>query len=418
MPSLVAIVVANMIGAGVFTTSGFALADLGSPNRVMIAWVLGGIIALLGALCYGSLAGRLRESGGEYLFLSRTLHPMLGFLAGWVSLWAGFTGAIALAAQACGSYLEPMLPVGISPDVIGTAAIAGMGFVHSRGLGPGALLQNLVVAAKLCALVLLVAIGASALPAEVAAAPPRFELGTFAVTLMWVSLSYSGWNAAVYIAGEAREPGRSVPRALRWGTLVTTLLYLALNWVFVHAAAIDELAGQPDVAAVAARALGGSALESFVRAILVLALVTSISSMVMIAPRVYARMAEDGLFPSCFAFRGAVPAQAIWLQVGLSTLVLWSSGLRSQLTNLGWILGLFTALSVIGLLRLRAAEGPDRIPIPGFPFVPLLFLALVLALSGLALVAAGAALWPAIAVLVTGLVAYRLQLRGARRVPQ
>lgn len=406
VPSLGAIVVANMIGAGVFTTSGFALADLGTPGRVMLAWLLGAVIALLGAVCYGALAARLRESGGEYLFLSRTLHPMAGFLAGWVSLWAGFTGAIALAAEAAQSYLAPWLPEGLPPDLVGSVAIVLAGILHTVGVGRGARIQNAAVAAKVIALLVLIGIGASQLPELPAPTPLSFELGTFAVTLMWVSLSYSGWNAGVYVAGEARDPARTLPRSLLGGTLLVTLLYLALNWVFVHAAPVEELAGRPDVAAVAAAALGGDGLEALVRGILVLALLTSISSMVMIGPRVYARMADDGLFPKRLAFSGEVPAAAIWLQVALAVLVLWVSGLRSQLTNLGWILGLFTALAVVGLLRLRAKEGAESVPIPGYPYVPVVFLVLVLALAGLALYAAGVVLIPALVVIGSGVVVY------------
>lgn len=412
VPSLGAIVVANMIGAGVFTTSGFALADLGTPGRVLAAWVVGGLLALLGSLCYGALAGRLAESGGEYLFLARTLHPLAGFLAGWVSLWAGFTGAIALAAEATQSYLAPWLPPGLPPDVVGSVAIVGAGLLHGLGTTTGARIQTLIVAVKVAALVTLVILGAARLdPPPVAPAPP-VGAGTFAVTLMWISLSYSGWNAAVYVAGEARDPARSLPRALVGGTLLVTLLYLALNAVFVHAAPVDELAGRQDIAAAAAAALGGPALEGFVRAVLVLALITSISSMVMIGPRVYARMADDGLFPRAFAFTGAVPVASIALQVVLAVAVLWASGLRDQLTNLGWILSLSTALAVVGLLRLRAREGPARVPVPGHPWVPLLFVVAVLVLAGLALRAAGDVLLPAVAVLGSGLVVYALWGRG------
>ena len=416
VPSLSALVVANMVGAGVFTTSGFALGDLGSPGWVMAAWLLGGGIAVLGALCYGALAARLRESGGEYLFVSRTLHPAAGFLAGWVSLWAGFTGAIALAAEAAQSYLEPWLPGGLPLDLVGSAAIVLTGVVHTVGVGPGARVQNVAVALKVSLLLVLVGIGLASLPDLPSTEPPSagtFGLGTFAVTLMWISLSYSGWNAAVYIAGEAREPERTVPRGMLVGTLAVFALYLALNWVFVHSAPVDELAFVPDVAAVAAAKLGGAPLENLVRGILVVALLTSISSMVMIGPRVYARMADDGLFPKSLAFTGAVPAAAIWLQVALAVLVLWISTLREQLTNLGWILSLFTALAVVGLLRLRAREGAERVPIPGAPFVPLVFLALVLGLAGLALREAGEVLVPSLVVLGSGVVLYALlRLRG------
>jgi APA family basic amino acid/polyamine antiporter len=194
-------------------------------------------------------------------------------------------------------------------------------------------------------------------------------------------------------------------------TLSVTMLYLALNWIFVHAAPIGELAGQKDVAAVAARALGGPALENLVRIVLILALLTSISSMVMIGPRVLARMADDGLFPARLGFQGHVPTVAIWTQVVLAVGVLWASGLREQLSNLGWILGTFTALTVWGLLRLRKREGAQNVPIPGYPFVPLLFLVATLVLTGTMLVVRGSQLIPALAVLLSGAAFY-----GIRRV--
>jgi amino acid transporter len=410
-PSLGAIVAANMIGAGVFTTSGFALADLGSPKWVMLAWLIGGLLALLGAICYGSLAARLSESGGEYLFLSRTLHPGIGFLAGWVSIWAGFTGAIALAAEAAQAYLAPWLPSGMPLDVVGSVAIVLAGFLHTRGVGPATWVQNVIVVAKIVLLLALVAIGASHLSPQPTPAAPNFTFGTFAATMMWVSLSYSGWNAAVYVAGEARDPKRTLPKSMVLATLAVTALYLALNWIFVHAAPIAELAGQKDVAAVAARALGGESLEALVRIVLILALLTSISSMVMIGPRVLARMADDGLLPRRLAFTDHVPKAAIWTQVFLAVVVLWTSGLREQLTNLGWILSSFTALTVLGLLQLRRKEGAQSVPIPGYPWVPYLFLLTTVALTGTMLLVNGSQLRPAIAVLLSGAALYGIRRR-------
>lgn len=400
-----------MIGAGVFTSSGFALGALGSPDRVVLAWVLGGVIALLGALSYGALAGRLTESGGEYLFLSRTLHPLAGFLAGWVSLWAGFTSAIALAAEATQAYLAPWVPAAVPPDLVGAAAIVAMGLLHARGLLLAARAQTALVALKVLGLLAFLGLGALRLPAVPPVSPGAFEVGPFAVTLMWISLGYSGWNAAVYVAGEARAPARTVPRAMVVGTLVTALVYVGLNVVFVHAAPFDALANQQDVAAVAARALGGAWLEGAMRVVVVVALLTSISSMVMIGPRVYAQMAEDGLFPRRFAFAGVAPTQAIGLQVALSLGVLFVTDLRAQLTNVGWLLGLFTALSVVGLLCLRRREGAERVPIPGYPFVPVAFVLSVVTLAGLALQAAGPALAPAVSVLGSGLLAFRAMAR-------
>ncbi len=412
VPSLSALVIANMIGAGVFSTSGFALADLGAPASVMLAWVVGGVMAILGALSYGALSARLSDSGGEYLFLSRTLHPFLGFLAGWISLWAGFTGAIAFAAETTAIYLAPWMPDSMAPDVVGTAVLIVIGLLHTAGVAPAKSVQNLAVAAKLLLLGALVWIGWTSLPVlpepNQLAELPSSTLGAFATTLMWVSLSYSGWNAAVYIAGEARDPTRSVPRALLIGTLIVTALYLALNWIFVHAAPIEELAGRQDIAAAAAASLGGPDLERLVRVILVVALATSISSMVMIGPRVVAKMADDRVFPRVFAFTGKSPTSAIWLQVVLSIGVLWASDLREQLTNLGWILSLSTALAVIGLIRIRLREGKERVPISGYPWVPALFLLLVLGMTGVMIVERGGQLIPASIVLVSGAFVYIL----------
>lgn len=410
VPTLAAIVVANMIGAGVFTTSGFALADLGSRGWVMMAWVVGGVLAILGALCYGALAAHLRGSGGEYLFLSRTLHPRVGFLAGWVSLFAGFTGAIAVAAEAVEAYLREWLPESLPANSLGTVLILAAGALHAVKLGPGAKLQNGAVLAKIVLLVLMVLIGARVLLgggqeplASVAVAAPSW--GTFATTLMWISLSYSGWNAAVYIAGEAREPRRTLPRALLLGSTAVIALYLVWNAVVLWSAPIETLAGRPDVATAAAESLVGPVGGTVVKLTIALALWTSVSSMVMIGPRVYAQMAEDGALPQWFAFRGETPRGAILLQVVLSIALLHAYDLRAQLTNLGWILSLCTALAVIGLLRERKRVGAAQLPIPGGPAVAWLFLIATVGLAVVALQANPGRLSYAAGVLISGVVA-------------
>ena len=416
--TLACLVVANMVGAGLFTTSGFALADLGSPGRVLAAWVVGGAIAVLGALCYGALAAHLQESGGEYLFLSRTVHPAAGFLAGWVSLLAGFGGAIAFAAEAMQSYLAPWFPAWLPPDLVGSAVIVAAGVLHAGGLKPGVVAQNAAVIVKLALLLALAVWGLGAIAGREAlpqSAPPAFRLGAFAATLMWISLSYSGWNAAVYVAGEVRDPRRSVPRSMLLGTLLVTGLYLALNAVFLYAAPAEQLAGRPDVAAAAAEALGGPALRDTLRILMALAMLTSVASMTMVGPRVYAKMADDGLLPRALAFAGEVPRAAIALQVVVALLFLWMSGLREQLANLGWLLGLCTAAAVIGLLRLRRRLGAQAVPVPGYPWVPLAFVAATLFLAVMLVVEQGADLGPAAAVLVSGAVAWRFARGQYRR---
>lgn len=386
LTSAVALVVANMIGAGVFTTSGFALADLGTPERVLAAWAIGGAIALCGAISYGALVRRFPESGGEYVLLARTVHPLAGFLAGWVSLLAGFTAPIALAGLGLAAYLGPWLGEDVPPEWIGTLAIAAAAAMHASRAGGGVLLQNFAVGLKLLLIAGLVAIGAGAVRAGVAApATPDarpFDAQAFAVALVWISFSYSGWNAAAYVAGEVRDPDRNLSRSLWGGALAVTLVYLALNAVFVYAAPVAELAGRPEVGAVAAEAIGGARLRNAVSALVALALFTSISGMVMAGPRVYAKMARDGLFPGLRGPGEEVPARAVVLQGALAILVLWIGDLRELLGYIGFTLGVSAAGTVCGLLVQRRREGPARVPIPGFPFVPLLYVGATLGASG------------------------------------
>jgi len=380
-----ALVVANMVGAGVFTTSGFALADLGRPEPVLLAWVVGGIMALCGALSYGALARRIPESGGEYTFLSRTVHPLAGFLAGWVSFLVGFTAPIAAAALGLQAYLAVSFGLAGRPEWIGTTAILLAGLMHGLRLRAGVVLQNLAVGVKLVLIGGFVLLGALRSPPQAgsAALPSvELELGAFAVTLVWISFAYSGWNAAVYLAGEVREPERNLHRSLLLATALVTLIYLALNAVFLYSAPPADLAGKAEIGAIAAEALGGNALRQAISALVALALFTSISSMVMAGPRVYARMAEDGLFPRRIGVAGDAPTAAVALQVGLAVLVAWITELRELLGYIGFTLGISAAATVAGLIALRRREGPQRVPVPGYPWIPGLFILVTLTAAG------------------------------------
>jgi len=375
LASAVFLVVASMIGAGVFTSSGFALASLGTPGRVLAAWALGGVVAACGALSYGALARALPESGGEYTFLARTLHPAAGFVAGWISLWAGFTSPIALAALGLAAYLGAGRELGFDPRWIGSGAIALAALLHGIRLSPGVVAQNVVVVVKLVGLVVFAGLGLQALPERAPSAPlAPFQPGELAVSMVWISLAYSGWNAAVYLGGEVRDPERNLPRALFLGTLLVTLLYLALNAVFLYSTEPAALAGQEAVGAIAAEALGGPRLKGFLTAVVALALWTSVSSMVMAGPRVYARMAADGVFPRVFTARGEVPRAAVFLQALLAIAAVWLAPLQTHISYAGFTLGLSASAAVVGLLVLRRREGAARVPIPGFPLVPALYL--------------------------------------------
>lgn len=374
-----------MIGSGVFTTSGYALADHGRRDVVLFAWVIGGLLATFGALSYGALARRIPESGGEYTFLSRTVHPLAGFLAGWISLLAGFTAPIAAAALGMQAYLlagtdadgaDGLLS---RPEWLGTGAIAIAALIHGLRLREGLWIQNLAIGLKLVAVVGFLAIGFAALPDVPAPTePPPVDPGALAVTLVWISFAYTGWNAAVYVAGEVRDPDRNLVRSLLLGTGIVTLLYLGLNAIFLFAAPIEELAGKAEVGAIAAEAIGGPGLRRGLSGIIALALFTSVSSLVMIGPRIYARMAREGRFPRWFSERGEVPSRAILLQAALSVAVVWIANLRELLGYIGFTLGLCSAATVIGLMRLRIRQGAERVPVVGFPWIPGIYVAATL----------------------------------------
>jgi basic amino acid/polyamine antiporter, APA family len=373
--SATALVIASMIGAGVFTTSGFLLADLGSPWIVLIAWCCGGIQAALGALCYGALARRIPESGGEYIFLSRTLHPSAGYLAGWISLLVGFSAPLAAAAFAFGKYVAPWMPTQ-DARALGTLLILLFGLVHAMHVGRGAQLQNMSVILKVCLILVLIGYAMPRLDFEVheEIVPSPFSIKVFAVSLVWISFSYSGWNAAVYVAGEVRNAERVLPRALLVGTGLVTLLYLALNSVFVFSAPHDQLAGRLDVGRIAAEALGGPGLGNAVAALIALALLTSVSSLIMTGPRVYAQMARDGYLPRFLQADSGPPRFAITIQVAIALALLWTATFEDLLTYIGFTLMISTAATVVGLMVLRRKEGP-ALAVAGWPWIPLVFLA-------------------------------------------
>lgn len=387
--SLVCLIIANMVGAGIFTTSGFALGDLGSANRVLAAWVVGGIIALSGALSYGGLVRRMTESGGEYLFLSRQIHPVAGFIGGWVSLLAGFTGAIAFAARAFETYAFPTPPDWLPSGAAASGMVALAAVLHGVRVRTGAVSQNLVVVFKVVMIVGFLLFAASVAltqgMAPVAPVTTPFSLTAFAGSLVWISLSYSGFNAAVYVAGEAKDAQRNAPRALWVGTAVVTVLYVALNAAFVYLPPFEAVVGREDVAAAAAQAIGGQSAAISVRFITVVALISSVFSLVMAGPRVYAKMADDGVFPRVFRFGGeGAPTAAIMGQAALAIALILMSDLRSLLSYLGFTLSISAALSVASLFVIARREGRQSVSVWGYPFTPIFYVVVTLVLAGIA----------------------------------
>lgn len=370
-----ALVVANMVGTGVFTTSGILLRLLGSPTLVLVTWLLGGLTALLGALCYGALAQRIPESGGEYIFLARTLHPAASFVAGWLTLIVGFAVPLGALAFAFAEYLGPWLPAGVNPRGIATLLLIGAAALHFVSVSLGARVQAAVVLAEVILIVLFASFGLGRLfPDGFHGATAPFHLPQMGLALVMVSFSYFGWNGAVYIAGEVKNPERSLPRALIYGTAIVTLLYLALNALFVYAAPFDKVAGRIDVAHVAAEAIGGPALAMAVSGLVALALALCVSALTMTGPQVASKMAADGLLPKLFASStGRSPRVALVGQLLLGLLVLWTATYEHILTYVGFTLGLTTFATIVGLVRIRIKEGTS-LHVPGWPWVPGLFL--------------------------------------------
>ena len=421
--SAAALVAANMIGAGVFTTSGYALADLGSPVIVLIAWVVGGTIALCGALSYAGLAEQIPGNGGEYLFLTRAVHPLVGFLAGWISLLAGFTAPIAVAAHGLEAYAQGSFGLDLPEGVLGAGAIILAGITHGIARAPGLRLQDAAVAVKLVAIVAFIVVGVVVLArADPVISSPlmsgRASLSAFAVTLVWISFAYSGWNAAVYVSGELEDPLRTLPRALIVATLGVSGIYIALNAVFLFSAPVEELAGKAEIGAIAAEALGGWWARAALSGVVSLGLLTSISAMVMIGPRVYAQMAEDGVFPRHFGADGEAPHRAIALQVALALVAFFVSDLRELLLYVGFLLGI-SASATVACLFLPIGRVDGRVSsVPGFPWVPILFIVATLGSAGFLVLREPAQAAAGLATLALGAIIYWVSRRSriARRV--
>lgn len=414
LPSATALVVASMIGTGVFTTSGFLLADLKSPWLVLLAWLVGGLLATCGALSYGALSRRFPESGGEYVFLSRTLHPAAGSVAGWVSLLVGFSAPLAAAAFGFGEYTKYWFPH-TSPQWLGSLLLLAFALIHAVHAGGGAWVQNFTVVLKVLLMAVFIFLALPRLPALAATATDGdgASAGAFAVSLVWISFSYSGWNAAVYIGGEVREPEHNLPRALLLGTALVTALYLAANTAFVFAAPVAELAGKPDIGRVAAMALGGAAWADALTALVALALATSVSAMMMAGPRVYARMACDGILPRLFGRDAGAPRRSIALQCGLALLLLWSSTFKGLLTYIGFTLSLSAAATVLGLMRLKLREG-QSFEVMGWPLAPVVFLLGMLSMAAFSVVRQPAeSLYGLATIALGGWLAWRLNRKAS-----
>ena len=414
-----ALVVANMVGSGVFTSLGFQAAGISSGPALLLLWILGGAIALFGALTYSEAGVLFPRSGGEYHFLTEMFHPALGFLAGGISFLVGFAAPVAAAAMGLGRYLTSALAVpektgaGLSSSsLIAVGVVAVLTVLHSLDKSLGARFQNVITIFKILFIVLIIVLGlAMGEPAGLSFAPTSRALRdvlspAFAVSMFFVTFSYSGWNAAAYVAGEIENPRRNLPRSLIAGTLIVSVLYILLNFVFLRTVPIAELSGKLEVGYVFAGRVFGAAGGRLMGAVIAFLLLSSVSAMIIAGPRISRVIGEDYRL---FRFLGKttakdIPAAAVVVQGLLSVFYIVTSTFDQVIVFIGFTLNLFTFMTVLGVMLMRRKR-PD-LPRPyrtwGYPWTPAAFLVIhvyILAygliyrpresLAGLGLTAAG-----------------------------
>jgi APA family basic amino acid/polyamine antiporter len=385
------IVIANMIGAGIFTTSGLLMNGLGNPLLLLSLWVVGGVIALCGALSYGMLGAAIPYSGGEYAFLSRMYHPLLGFLGGWTSFIVGFSAPIAASAIGFSEYFLRAFPRSFLPGdpalfkkALSIGVILLFTGIHMRRIEFGARVQNVLTVLKGALIACLILgglfLGSGDLRHFTQGSAFSFSFEgwkTVGLSLMWIMFAYSGWNASTYIGSEIRDPARLIPRSLLLGTGVVTALYIGINFVFVYAVPPEEMKGVIPIGGLAMGKLFGRSLETVFSLLVSFALFSSLSAFIILGPRVYHSMANDRLF-----FRGLahvdpgsnVPARSIALQGVLSSIMVLSGTFDQILTVMGFALGIFPLFAVAGVLRLKSF-GTAGEKSSWYPWAPIIYLA-------------------------------------------
>jgi APA family basic amino acid/polyamine antiporter len=376
------IVIANIIGTGIFTSLGFQLADIQSGFPLLMLWIIGGIAAFCGALCYGELSAALPRSGGEYHFLSKIYHPALGFMAGFISATVGFAAPIALAAMAFGKYFVGVFGVG-SPMVLSFVVVWAVTAFHLGNLQVGSVFQNLSTLVKLLLIGALIGAGLfvqTKQPISFLPAPGdgiAIFGGPFAVALVYVMYSYSGWNAAAYITGEIKKPEKNVPRSLLAGTGLVIVIYVLLNAVFLATTPVQELKGQIEVALIAGKHIFGNNGGRVAGAVICLGLVSAISSMTWIGPRVSMSMGEDHWLLRMLGRKNphGIPTNAIVLQLLIVNMLLLTRSFESVVQYTQFSLLLCSLFAVMGVMVLRATrpEMPRPYRVWAYPLPPIIF---------------------------------------------
>src|SRR5450432_2925577 len=378
------IVVANMVGTGIFTSLGFQVGDLPTGFAIMALWTMGGICALCGALSYAELGAALPRSGGEYHFLREIYHPSIGFVAGWISATVGFAAPVAIAAIPFGTYVARVVP-GTNPLFLSLAIVWITTLVLLWDLKLGSGFQNASTLLKVALVLVIIAAGfyingtqpISFLPVKTDRA--LLVSTPFAISLYWVMYAYSGWNASTYIVGEVRNPTRTIPLSLGLGTLLVTALYLGINAVFLRTTPAAEMAGKQEVGLIAGLHIFGTAGGKVMAIFIALGLVSTVSAMMWIGPRVTVAMGEDLPALSWLSLRNGrgIPIRATLVQFAIVNLLILVTTFQRVVNYVQFSLTLFSALTVLGvfILRWRRPALPRPYRTWGYPVTPAIFLA-------------------------------------------
>jgi APA family basic amino acid/polyamine antiporter len=390
------VLVSNIIGGGIFTTTGFMARDLGDPMVILLLWFVGALFALGGAMVYGELGAALPHAGGDYVYLREAYGPLVAFLSGWTSFTIGFGAALAASAVSFASYALRVIPLtdhsGWLARGLALSLLWAITLVHCGGIGTGGRMQRLLTTTKIlaiCGFILGGLLYGSGQWAHLTAPAPESHpsLGTAAIAFLFVMYSYLGWNVVSYIAGEIADPQRSLPRIMVGGTASVAGLYLLLNVVYLYALPITSLAQEPllPVAEKAAAALWGPGSAQFLAVLLCLAIAGAISAMVWAGPRVYWAMAHDGVISPWLAqlhARSGVPVRAILLQSAWVSILILSGTFEQLIVYSGLVLALFMALTLSTIFHFHRnqANVPHLYQAPLYPFLPSILITGALAL--------------------------------------
>ena len=401
LASATILVIANMIGTGIFTTSGLIMEALRNPQAMLLCWFLGGVLALSGALCYGELGSMFPKAGGEYVFLRESFGKFMGFLSGWISLIVGFSAPIAAASIAFASYFFCTLPKSSgeishvvffeteifavsSLTILACGIIITFSLVHSYSVYFGSRVQNVLTTFKVAIILAFVFSAFLFGKGSIDHFSPGLDFGLifsgeFATSLIFISFAYSGWNAAAYLGGEIKDATRNIPLALFWGTLIVMILYIFLNSVFIYALPPQQMVGVIDIGAKSAFAMLGGNVGNIFSIAITVCLLSVISAMIMAGPRVYYAMAKDGMFFRRFARvtkAHQTPAPSILLQAAIAIFMVMTSSFEKLLIYIGFTLSVFAVLTVGGMMLLRIKQPHARRVYRtfGYPITPLLFI--------------------------------------------